>query len=358
MYKAPIFGADSTYTDGDVRVPKFHKEYSMKFGVDKHYPKLFDRFLLLEFTVNKTTDALHKEVSDIFSTNSGERFGPYLKIVQNNQWNIYGDIFPWISEDSFREHDLFQSMKNYKVCSWKFRTGQTHVSLACADFSQLLFGTFVGDSMKATQFYAVDSSPVCILRCKVLNQMIMSSASSRSILQVWFSTSWSMATLDDFLEAVKMLLATKEQEDTERVLLKHWLSTDVSLEDTYSEWSKNRLTMLHSYEACANLRSEEDRVDYMRYLLTGIIFVTSEDSLICGNRTMYAIPQRLALSKAKMENFFYTLCSSIFEEGDNWIVSLKVSTEKYMLGKVDKIKEKVDNGLLNLTFECAEVRVL
>ena len=47
----------------------------------------------------------------------------------------------------------FQTMKNYKLAQWVLTAGETHVSLGCADFAQLLFGRFDGDLTEKIQFY-------------------------------------------------------------------------------------------------------------------------------------------------------------------------------------------------------------
>ena len=49
----------------------------------------------------------------------------------------------------------FQTMKNYKLAQWVLTAGETHVSLGCVDFAQLLFGTFDGDLTKKIQFYGI-----------------------------------------------------------------------------------------------------------------------------------------------------------------------------------------------------------
>jgi hypothetical protein len=52
----------------------------------------------------------------------------------------------------------FQTMKNYKLAQWVLTAGETHVSLGCVDFAQLLFGTFDGDLTKKIQFYGIFNS--------------------------------------------------------------------------------------------------------------------------------------------------------------------------------------------------------
>ena len=52
----------------------------------------------------------------------------------------------------------FQTMKNYKLAQWVLTAGETHVSLGCVDFAQLLFGKFDGDLTKKIQFYGIFNS--------------------------------------------------------------------------------------------------------------------------------------------------------------------------------------------------------
>ena len=91
--------------------------------------------------------------------------------------------------------------------------------MGCADFAQLLFGTFEENLKEEIHFHGVDVSPVSIARCKVLYKMILNQASSRSILQVWFSTGWSEQTLKEFIKACNQLLESKELKDKDEASL-------------------------------------------------------------------------------------------------------------------------------------------
>ena len=101
-------------------------------------------------------------------------------------------------------------MKNYKLSQWVLTAGETHVSLGCVDFSQLLSGLFDGDLTQPIYFYGLDSAIVSIVRCKVIYQMILNQVMSRSILQVWFSSGWSNSTLKDFIDACNQLMKSRE----------------------------------------------------------------------------------------------------------------------------------------------------
>ena len=66
-------------------------------------------------------------------------------------WKI-GQVIP---KTVINIYDLtrFQTMKNCKLAQWVLTAGETHVSLGCADFAQLLFGRFDGDLTEKIQFY-------------------------------------------------------------------------------------------------------------------------------------------------------------------------------------------------------------
>ena len=68
-------------------------------------------------------------------------------------WKI-GQVIPKKATNIYN-FTKFQTMKNYKLAQWVLTAGETHVSLGCVDFAQLLFGTFDGDLTKKIQFYGM-----------------------------------------------------------------------------------------------------------------------------------------------------------------------------------------------------------
>jgi predicted nucleic acid-binding protein len=85
---------------------------------------------------------------------------------------------------------------------------------------------------------------VSIVRCKVLYQMILNQAKSRSILQVWFSSGWSESTLREFIEACNLLLESKKLPRNEANLVQHWLKKNVTLQIATNEKFKGTLIYL------------------------------------------------------------------------------------------------------------------
>jgi len=139
----------------------------------------------------------------------------------------------------------------------------------------------------------------------------------------------------------------------EKTLVKHWIKNKVTLKAAVDGWTQGlQESIVKPYTPCANLRSEVDRVEYARYILTGYIFEEDEPSLVCGNRTMFSVPLSMGVSKTPDENFFYTLdIQGMANHGFEYVDSLKVSTDKFMMTKMDMVKEMIKQRKLKLTFE-------
>ena len=138
--------------------------------------------------------------------------------------------------------------------------------------------------------------------------------------------------------------------ENESNLVQYWLSNDVPLKKATDEWFKGISGVVAPYEPCANFKNEIDRVDYARYLFTGYIFEEEEKNLSSGNRTMFAIPLNLKVTKTPGENFFHifdTPSNTNFEYKD----SLKLSVDEFVIGKIEMLKELVSKEKLVMTFE-------
>ena len=343
-------------------VPNFFKEYCRKFGRNADSHSISLAFVTLNLQAHQTLDMTARE--EIESLNDPsiaiERWGPFYSQALNSVTQI-GDIMKVTERGAYNWFSKFQCMKNHKINCWVLTSGEVHVSFGCVDFAQLLFSTFEGNLRKPTSFYGIDADIIPIVRCKILHKMIETKASSRSILQVWFSSGWSNKTLDEFSKAGKALIEGQDLHEQETVLVKHWLSpkNKISLKTAIKEWSTTvRGSLAQQYTPAANFRSEIDRVDYIRYLFTGFIFEDDESSLAYGNRTMFDIPSIFRLKKAS-ENFYHTLDLENMAStlGFGYSQSFKRSIDIFMQKRMDKIKVMVNDGLLKLDFRMAKVSV-
>ena len=105
---------------------------------------------------------------------------------------------------------------------------------------------------------------VSIVRCKVLYQMILNQAKSRSILQVWFSSGWSESTLKEFIEACNLLLESKKLPKNEANLVQHWLKKNVTLQMATNEWFKGTLLFIYNFYFVPPSMSLVAHLEYQR----------------------------------------------------------------------------------------------
>ena len=178
----------------------------------------------------------------------------------------------------------------------------------------------------------------------------------RSILQVWFSSVWTVETQKDFAEAVNELLILKDWNIEENIkeLLNYWLKANLASKTSQDLWSKHYLKdqVNRVYEPCVNLKKERDRVDYARYLLTGTIFA-DEIQVKHGNVTMFCIPDNLGVSKVDDENFFNSF--NFFHQEFSYKGSLMKSVERFMMDKTENLIQLISLRKLEMKFKAAQI---
>ena len=209
-------------------------------------------------------------------------------------------------------------------------------------------------SLDLLTFWGIDSSLVSIVKCRILYQMLKNQADASSILQVWFSSAWTSKAQLDFQNTVTNLMESYEIETDVLKLLSYWKNSKIDDKAATQSWSRTYLrdVLTYPFEACTNLRNEHDRVDYARYLFTGVIFA-DEAKIKHGNVTMFSIPDSFIVTKVEDENFYHTFNfnHSEFEyEG-----SLMKSMEAFMIKKTKGLASLVSNGRVRMNFMTARV---
>ena len=133
------------------KFPEFHTEYSRKYGGEqKHFEKLAsvqNTFKMCSMMFS----SYHMIEKDLYHKNEDE-----TEFVLKKRWgsNLLNDrrfeqfflkeplhsIFEQKTEMIRYNPFQFQSMKNYTIPEWVYEFGQTHISIGCVDFQQLLLG--------------------------------------------------------------------------------------------------------------------------------------------------------------------------------------------------------------------------
>jgi len=344
-------------------VPKFHLEYAARYKDERrHIHKLST--VHKEFTV---LSAISANTSTIARSLEEDGHSPEILLkrwgsnILEPDFRAFLEMAPLHSiygqNSKSYTTKTFQSMKNYNIPEWIYDYGQTHVSIGCVDFAQLLLGRLNPRKEGGPLvFYGIDSSSISIARCWILYQMMKNGANSKSILQVWFSSAWSNQAQADFVAAITDLLASNLEDEELTKILKHWQTSQMDVKTTVNTWATEddllKAGRNAPFEACANLENEVDRVDFARYLFTGYIFV-EEDSLQYRNVTMFSIPENIECRKVEEENFFHTFNFShpefVYEK------SLMHSVERFMNKKIEYIMKEVQKTKIKMSFRIATI---
>ena len=199
-------------------------------------------------------------------------------------------------------------MRNTSVFNQVHEFGYVYVGFGFVDLFQLIWGIYqnIEDRTLKLIFHGFDMSRVVTLRSKIIYGAMKhfkeTEISTKSILQIWFSSCWDIQTETCFKKIVHAALNNPTKfnlEKEDETLLRKWEIVDITktrAKKMFSEGLRNS-----SFDAVWNMKFEEDRIAFCRYLFTGCIFV-EENKIVCGNPTMFT--KHDGSSKMKEEAFF------------------------------------------------------
>ena len=203
---------------------------------------------------------------------------------------------------------FFQTMRNTNGFNQVYEFGYVYVGFGFVDLFQLIWGIYQNIEDKALKliFHGFDMSRVVTLRSKLIYGAMKhfkeTEISTESILQIWFSSCWDIQTETCFEKIVHAALNSPTKfnlEKEDETLLRKWENVDITktrAKKMFSEGLRNC-----SFDAVWNMKFEEDRIAFCRYLFTGCIFV-EENKIVCGNPTMFT--KHDGSSKMNEESFF------------------------------------------------------
>ena len=260
----------------------------------------------------------------------------------------FGDIYERPNQEPYSPL-VFQTMKNTSVGAQIYELGKTYVGFGFVDLFQLMWGTIAERSGASTlHFHGFDMSRIVTLRSKLIYGAMKyyqeGDVSTRSILQIWFSSCWERKTKSTFDLLVSDALGNPNKfhlDDNDVVLMKRWSKNAIKISKAKRDFSANVFNAI--FDPVWNLQYEHDRVYFCRYILTGIIFA-DEENLICGNPTMFT--QYEWAKRLGPEIFFQSidLKFPIFEEECNSTSYLYDLILKVTVKKAAQFRDRVFKG--------------
>ncbi|RIA87239.1 hypothetical protein C1645_777737 [Glomus cerebriforme] len=201
-----------------------------------------------------------------------------------------GDIFtgktkePYVG-DKGRGALSFSNMPKQSLALDK---GRVHVAVGFVDLDFLLRARILQNKNSIEQpnkFIGYEGSVYAVAKTNVIKEMMMKKAPIRSIIEVWFSTVWTMETLKHFENAIKNVLQYGNAPNGSppnptknvlhprvRSLISHWVKSvgsPKSRQEAHRLWTKTFNSEDSVFAVVANLIEQRDRVQAARYILTG-----------------------------------------------------------------------------------------
>ena len=116
-----------------------------------------------------------------------------------------------------------------------------------------------------------------------------------------------------------------------------WMECKLSFGSVLPIWRK--MVETGAFEPLNNLRYEQDRVFYARYVFTGIIFGKAYEA-VYGNSTLFSIPDTVKNYKRDTQNFFFGLNLQNFEYKTSLEHSVSSKMVSGLVALADRIQRK------------------
>ena len=268
----------------------------------------------------------------------------------------FGDIY---ERSIFQPYNkgCFQTMRNTSITDQVYEFGETYVGFGFVDLFQLLWGSYRKEHPKSLPltFYGYDMSRVVTLRGKIvygaMKHFKQSEVSSKSILQIWFSSCWDKKTKAVFTLLTKDAINNSDKyelDGKDLILMKKWIKNEISVSKAKSDFAVG--VENSTFDDIWHMKNEYDRVSFCRYIFTGILFADESD-LVCGNPTMFTGFESAV--KLMGELFFKAidLNSPSFKEAVDlpnnlYDAVLTVTRDKFL-----KLRSRIWNGKIVCHFE-------
>ena len=224
----------------------------------------------------------------------------------------------------------YQTMRNTPVLKALFEEGKAYVSVEFVDLQELIYADFIlqenaGTSSKV-QYIGYEMSEIAVARAKIILELLYSDVPVENVLQIWFSSCLTTSA-QTVLKNVCQALLVKEEDTKLKTLFEFWNSSKIDLKSAKLRWSQYLSDS--QMKALDNLRKEQDRIEYARYLLTGQIFLKDGEKPSFGNSTMFELPKGYDNYKKDSENFFFAMSMYDFPYSESLMNS---AVEKTILG--------------------------
>ncbi|GBC07966.1 hypothetical protein RclHR1_07820001 [Rhizophagus clarus] len=288
-----MFSMDKNNPLVNWNVPDIGKEYATKYPNEDYQIKFLNSAKSSLKSLQLVERFLDKEIDDVPDPNHlmkrwSELSDDLIDFLSSPR--KFGDIFigktknPYVVDKGLGA----LSFSNMPKQSLILDQGKTHVAVGFVDLDLLLRARIVRNQNSVEQpnkFIGYEGSVYAVAKTNVIKEMMIKKAPIRSIIEVWFSTVWTIETLNHFEDAVKIVLkydnapsdkppnpTKKELHPKVRSLISHWSKSVKNLKsrkNAHKLWMKTFNSEDGMISVIANLIKPRDRVQVARHILTG-----------------------------------------------------------------------------------------
>jgi hypothetical protein len=202
--------------------------------------------------------------------------------------NEPGKVFESKPYFKYQPHAPQQFRNSPFGCSIKLLNGTTLIDVGFVDFGITIdsietLDTDISQGPLTVIGYEMD--PFCVAKTLVMLEMMRQAVvQSRSVVEVWLSSLWSQETNSAFREALTTVLPRALATYPKKVIdiLKYWAAAaTITAQEAIRlqfEYIIQQTDVHFAMKAC-NLKSEQDRVDFLRYYRTKALYEDATTTL-------------------------------------------------------------------------------
>eukprot|EP01023_Acetabularia_acetabulum_P059621 TRINITY_DN7170_c0_g3_i5.p1 TRINITY_DN7170_c0_g3~~TRINITY_DN7170_c0_g3_i5.p1 ORF type:complete len:958 (+),score=120.04 TRINITY_DN7170_c0_g3_i5:110-2983(+) len=363
----------------DTRVPNFYDEYfeggflplycdqdlSKKWLLQSYHSsititkKLEAQRFLYEFCGETETCAQDIIICSNTKDTELQKFNITRHLAKALEQKIPEKIYWWrqpsIEERNLLEKtgaystEMLQSFSNVWFEPIVFPHGAVHVAVGYVDLGILLTAHLYDEqSNQPMQFIGYEQSVYCTAKTLVITQMLKQKVDPKIILQVWYSSGWSVKTLQQFRQTVTELIKDYKLVKQVADLMRHWLAVPrLSLLETQQLW-------IQQHPDCkslaANALKKHDRMELISYALTGRLLECEFGSVV-----MFANPPSFFHRTTHDETVTWLLKEELVQENYDKYGSIIGTFVGPTLDRIRALSEKIHTNVISVELRLQSV---
>lgn len=295
-----------------------------------------------------------KDIVKRLGTNDKDVLKWYFTAKQEDYIRIHESTFRHFEKTGSYDKTMFHSFSNAVDHHIIMQSGHSHIAIGFCDLGLLANCSInQSDADGPVHFMGIDMSSYSVAKSYVINEMLKNKEmSSESVLEVWFSSTWTKPTKCDFQNILETIVNTqhaKVRSIGKRVHrhIQHWYkSKGVTVRRARKLWFEG-ITETHSHIATFN--AMEDILEFAEYVVSGDVTRANTKS-VCGNITMFDNIEHCP-KRAKNESIYNVLqMDKRFANKWKEAGSMKKTASLILLEGIQKMKKWILTGNLVIDF--------